>query len=198
MSEVKNEREQGAAGAVRPKSHSENSHNDGGSHGRPSPDDDDDVESARSFHEGNDDLERYSTHHSMAPDAPMDTSNSVVEIPDEVYDRIKPSRKVIIVCLLSFLSFLAPISSTSVLSATPEVAAEYGTTGSIVNLANALYSKFDPHYGCPFRASGRNDLSGSKRQHDGACYRTSPFSDAQLFLCLRFPNPNNLQCSSWA
>lgn len=45
----------------------------------------------------------------------------------------------IIVFLLSFCAFLSPVSSTSVLAATPEVAAEYGTTGSIVNLVNALY-----------------------------------------------------------
>ncbi|OIW23664.1 MFS general substrate transporter [Coniochaeta ligniaria NRRL 30616] len=40
---------------------------------------------------------------------------------------------------MSFCSFLAPISSTSVLAATPEVAQEYGTTGSIVNITNAIY-----------------------------------------------------------
>ncbi|KAH8911879.1 MFS general substrate transporter [Coniochaeta sp. PMI_546] len=44
-----------------------------------------------------------------------------------------------IVVLMSFCSFLAPISSTSVLAATPEVAEEYGTTGSIVNITNAIY-----------------------------------------------------------
>ncbi|KAK6074814.1 hypothetical protein SCUP234_04122 [Seiridium cupressi] len=35
--------------------------------------------------------------------------------------------------------FLTPISSTSVLAASPEVAEEYGTTGTIINLSNALY-----------------------------------------------------------
>jgi hypothetical protein len=69
----------------------------------------------------------------------MDHPSSVVEIPDEVYDRLPPHRKVIIVALLSFCSFLAPISSTSVLAAVPEVAAEYQTSGSIVTLSNALY-----------------------------------------------------------
>ncbi|KAL1835178.1 hypothetical protein VTK73DRAFT_6099 [Phialemonium thermophilum] len=44
-----------------------------------------------------------------------------------------------VVVLLSFCSFLAPISSTSVLAATPEIAAEYDTTGSIVDVANAMY-----------------------------------------------------------
>lgn len=84
-------------------------------------------------------LDRFSTHQSMGPDAPIEPENSVVEIPDEVYDRLPVHRKRIIVFLLSFCSFLAPISSTSVLAASPEVAEEYGTTGSIINLSNALY-----------------------------------------------------------
>ncbi|KAL7623206.1 hypothetical protein AAE478_006887 [Parahypoxylon ruwenzoriense] len=90
----------------------------------------------------NENLERRSTHHSLGPDMPVEPISSVVEIPDEVYDRLPPHRKLVIVSLLSFCSFLAPISSTSVLAATPEIAAEYATTGSIVNLVNALYMLF--------------------------------------------------------
>ncbi|KAB5525748.1 major facilitator superfamily domain-containing protein [Coniochaeta sp. 2T2.1] len=56
-----------------------------------------------------------------------------------MYDRFSPHRKTLIVVLMSFCSFLAPISSTSVLAATPEVAETYGTTGSIVNVTNAIY-----------------------------------------------------------
>ncbi|KAI1336884.1 major facilitator superfamily domain-containing protein [Xylariaceae sp. FL0016] len=78
----------------------------------------------------------------MGADAPVEPISSVVEIPDEVYDRLPPHRKMVIVMLLSFCSFLAPISSTSVLAATPEVSAEYNTNGSIVNLVNALYMLF--------------------------------------------------------
>ncbi|KAI1662512.1 MFS general substrate transporter [Daldinia decipiens] len=87
-------------------------------------------------------LDRCSTHHSLGPDMPIEAINSVVEVPDEVYDRLPPHRKLVIVFLLSFCSFLAPISSTSVLAATPEVAAEYDTTGSIINMINALYMLF--------------------------------------------------------
>ncbi|KAI1483023.1 MFS general substrate transporter [Daldinia eschscholtzii] len=90
----------------------------------------------------NGELDRCSTHHSLGPDMPVGPISSVVEIPDEVYDRLPPHRKLIIVFVLSFCSFLAPISSTSVLAATPEVAAEYNTTGSIVNLVNAIYMLF--------------------------------------------------------
>ena len=57
-------------------------------------------------------------------------------------DRLPHSRKVIIVALLSFCSFLAPISSTTILAAIPEVAATYGSNGTIINLSNALYMLF--------------------------------------------------------
>ncbi|KAI4598760.1 hypothetical protein KJ359_002652 [Pestalotiopsis sp. 9143b] len=87
-------------------------------------------------------LERYSTHQSMGPDVPVDQASTVVEIPDEVYDRLPAHRKRIIVGLLSFCSFLAPISSTSVLAASPEVAKEFQTTGSIINISNAMYMLF--------------------------------------------------------
>ncbi|KXX76914.1 Dityrosine transporter 1 [Madurella mycetomatis] len=58
---------------------------------------------------------------------------------DAIYDRFPRHRKVLMVALLSFCSFLSPISSTSVLAATPEVAAEYATDGTVINMANAVY-----------------------------------------------------------
>jgi hypothetical protein len=88
------------------------------------------------------DLDRFSTRQSMGPEVPMEPEDSVVEIPDEVYDRLPARRKLIIVFLLSFCSFLAPVSSTSVLAASPEVAAEFGTTGTVINLSNAMYLLF--------------------------------------------------------
>ncbi|CAK7267758.1 hypothetical protein SEPCBS57363_002753 [Sporothrix epigloea] len=77
---------------------------------------------------------------SLGLDAPAaEPWSSFVEIPDEFYDRIPPRRKIAICALLSFCSLLTPISSTSVLPAVPDVAAEFHTTGSIVNISNALY-----------------------------------------------------------
>ena len=64
------------------------------------------------------------------------------ETGDEIYDRFSRHRKTLIVGVLSFCAFLSPISSTSVLSATPEVASDYGTTGSIINVSNAGYMVF--------------------------------------------------------
>jgi hypothetical protein len=82
------------------------------------------------------------SHVSHTHDTPIQHYNSYVEIPDEIYDRLAPSRKLVIVALLSFCSFLAPISSTTILAAVPEVAATYSSTGTIINLSNALYLVF--------------------------------------------------------
>lgn len=71
--------------------------------------------------------------------APIAHYTSNVEIPDEIYDRMPRHRKLVIVVLLSFCSFLAPMSSTAVLSAVPEVALEYESTGAVINISNALY-----------------------------------------------------------
>jgi len=87
-------------------------------------------------------LTQFQSHLSHGQDAPIQPYSSYVEVPDEVYDRIKPSRKVVIVALLSFCSFLAPISSTTILSAVPEVVATYSTSPTIINLSNALYMLF--------------------------------------------------------
>lgn len=85
---------------------------------------------------------RISTNLSLGPDNPVEHYTSYVEVPDAVYDRFSPRRKLLLVALLSYCAFLAPISSTTVLSATPEVAAEFRTTGAIVNVTNALYMLF--------------------------------------------------------
>ncbi|PQE04811.1 hypothetical protein CJF30_00004592 [Rutstroemia sp. NJR-2017a BBW] len=82
------------------------------------------------------------SHISHTQDAPIQQYTSYVEVPDEIYDRIPPNRKLVIVALLSFCSFLAPISSTTVLAAVPEVASTYGSTGTVINLSNALYMLF--------------------------------------------------------
>ncbi|CAK7201290.1 hypothetical protein SEUCBS139899_003993 [Sporothrix eucalyptigena] len=80
---------------------------------------------------------------SHGPDMPAaEPWSSFVEIPDEFYDRVPPRRKIAIVALLSFCSLLSPISSTAVLPAVPDVAAEFNTTGSIVDISNALYLLF--------------------------------------------------------
>jgi hypothetical protein len=77
----------------------------------------------------------------VAHDIPMDIP-PVPTSDDSIYDRIPPYRKSIITCVVSFCGFLAPMSSTTVLSAIPEVASSFNTTGSIIDLTNAVYLIF--------------------------------------------------------
>lgn len=70
------------------------------------------------------------------------TVDPYAEAGDEIYNRFSKKRKHIITAVLSFCGFLAPISSTTVLSAIPEVAAQFNTTGTIINVSNALYLVF--------------------------------------------------------
>lgn len=46
------------------------------------------------------------------------------------------------VAVMAWCGLLSPISSTTVLSAIPEVAATFHTTGSMISLSNALYLVF--------------------------------------------------------
>ncbi|KAI2480490.1 multidrug transporter of the major facilitator superfamily [Pyrenophora tritici-repentis] len=77
------------------------------------------------------------SHHDMANVQYVATGDN-----DVVYNRFSERRKMIVVAVVSFCGFLAPISSTTVLSAVPEVAATYSTDGSIINVSNALYMLF--------------------------------------------------------
>lgn len=61
---------------------------------------------------------------------------------EDMYSRFTGRQKFAIVFILSFCAFLSPISSTSVLAATPEVAKEFHTTGAIINTSNAAYMVF--------------------------------------------------------
>ncbi|RFU79161.1 mfs transporter [Trichoderma arundinaceum] len=74
-----------------------------------------------------------------SPQAPPPSSGQYYETGDEIYDRISSRRKYVVVTVLSFCAFLAPLSSTSILAAVPEVAETYRTTGSIINVSNAAY-----------------------------------------------------------
>jgi hypothetical protein len=79
---------------------------------------------------------------SIGHDDMSHTTHVVTGDLDEVYNKFSERRKMVIVAAMSFCSFLAPVSSTTVLSAVPEVAATYNTDGSIINISNALYMLF--------------------------------------------------------
>jgi hypothetical protein len=89
--------------------------------------------------EGVENLQQTASHVSNAEITAVDP---YAEAGDEIYNRFSPRRKKVMTFVLSFCGFLAPISSTTVLSAVPEVAATYNTTGSIINISNALYLIF--------------------------------------------------------
>ncbi|KAF2710917.1 MFS general substrate transporter [Pleomassaria siparia CBS 279.74] len=78
-----------------------------------------------------------SAHHDMADVSCVATGDQ-----DEVYNRFSLRRKYVITAIMSFCAFLAPVSSTTVLAAIPEVAATFNTDGSIINLSNAMYMLF--------------------------------------------------------
>jgi len=81
-----------------------------------------------------DHIRSYASH-----DVPMDHFYNDSPVDESIYDALPSHRKVIITIVLAFCGFLAPISSTTVLAAVPEVSATYHTIGSIINVSNALY-----------------------------------------------------------
>ncbi|KAJ5644700.1 hypothetical protein N7507_010711 [Penicillium longicatenatum] len=84
-------------------------------------------------------VQSHLSHHDMPV---TNDDEEFHEVDADQYLRFSHTRKIIIVAVLSFCSFLAPISSTSILSGVPEVAVTYDTTGSIINASNALYLAF--------------------------------------------------------
>jgi Major Facilitator Superfamily len=94
--------------------------------------------------QSNADLDRVQSHisHHDIHAAASTHPSSHIEVNAAQYERFTPHRKVLITIVLSVCSFLAPISSTTILSAIPEVAATFNTTGTIINVSNALYLIF--------------------------------------------------------
>lgn len=89
------------------------------------------------------DLSRTRSHQSSHDiHAVASHASSYVEVNAAQYERFSKSKKHIITAVLAVCGFLAPVSSTAVLSAIPEVATTYNTSGSIINLSNALYLIF--------------------------------------------------------
>jgi hypothetical protein len=83
---------------------------------------------------------RHMDSHVSNTDMPV--INPYKEQGDEIYNRFSNHKKHVMVFVLSFCGFLAPISSTTILSAVPEVAQTFNTSGDIINISNALYMVF--------------------------------------------------------
>ncbi|EON61795.1 hypothetical protein W97_01012 [Coniosporium apollinis CBS 100218] len=61
---------------------------------------------------------------------------------DADHDRLPPHRKNIVFAVLAFCRLLAPIASTTVLAAVPELAETYHTDAEVINLSNEFYIVF--------------------------------------------------------
>lgn len=97
------------------------------------------------------------------------TDGEFQEADAEVYRRFSPARKIVIVIVLSMCSFLAPVSSTTVLSALTEVSESFNTSVSVLNGSNALYMAFmgiaAPFWGPFSQVWGRRPVSNSAASH---------------------------------
>lgn len=78
------------------------------------------------------------------PMAPSDDSEAEGGAGPEVdpYDRFPAHRKNTMLAIMAWCGLLSPVSSTAILSAIPEVASTFNTTGSMISLSNALYLVF--------------------------------------------------------
>jgi len=61
------------------------------------------------------------------------------EIDEEIYNKFSSTKKMIITSNLSLCGLLAPIASTSILSAIPEVSKAYNTSGAVINVSQAAF-----------------------------------------------------------
>lgn len=100
------------------------------------------YEESSAAENGRAELFRVLSHVSTHDAAVTHSDDTYAEAGDDIYNKFSHWRKVTMVTVLSFSSFLAPVSSTSILAASPEVVKTYGTTGAIFNISNALYMIF--------------------------------------------------------
>ncbi|ETS75759.1 hypothetical protein PFICI_12703 [Pestalotiopsis fici W106-1] len=81
------------------------------------------------------------SHVNAAEDEESSSGHEEQQAGDEViYDRFSRRKKRAFVAILSFCAILSPISSTGSLTAVPDIAAAFHTTGSVINISNGLYT----------------------------------------------------------
>ncbi|TKW48194.1 hypothetical protein CTA1_12532 [Colletotrichum tanaceti] len=61
---------------------------------------------------------------------------------EAIYARFKPARKRLVTAVVACGGVASTVSSLLLLAAIPEIAADLGTTGSVVNVSNAVYVLF--------------------------------------------------------
>lgn len=58
---------------------------------------------------------------------------------DAVYEKFSETQKRVMTAIVAYCSLCAPFSTTCIFSATPEIASDFHTTGTIINVTNAVY-----------------------------------------------------------
>src|ERR1700753_3150641 len=69
--------------------------------------------------------------------APADAISNENEL--KIYNRFSNTRKKFITFTMALCGLMAAMASMNIIAAIPEVATEFRTTGSIINVSNALY-----------------------------------------------------------
>ena len=59
---------------------------------------------------------------------------------DSIYDRFTNRQKALFSVILAICGILAPIATTGCLTAVPQIAATFHSSGSIINISNGLYT----------------------------------------------------------
>jgi hypothetical protein len=68
------------------------------------------------------------------------TSGPVSEPDESIYDRFSSRQKTGFTIILSLCGILVPIASTACLTAVPEIAIQFQSTGDVINISNGLFS----------------------------------------------------------
>lgn len=104
------------------------------------------------------------------------------------YDRFSAHRKTVMVAMMAWCGLLSPISSTAVLSAIPEVAVTFNTTGSMISLSNALYLVFmalSPCFWGPLcQTFGRKTVGSFSRTNSGPPHQNVSKSHKCFQCCI--------------
>jgi len=86
---------------------------------------------------------------------------------ENVFERFTPTQKAIITIVVSYGSFLSPLSSMIMLSAIPQIASHYNTTSSMIDISNALYMLSAGM--SPFFVGTLSSVYGRKKVREKSC-----------------------------
>jgi hypothetical protein len=94
-------------------------------------------------------------------------NTTIVRNDENVFERFTPRQKAIITIVVSYGSFLSPLSSMIMLSAIPQIASHYNTTSSIIDISNAAYMLSAGM--SPFCVGTLSSVYGRKKVREKSC-----------------------------